>query len=418
MTRASLLTSYIRSLRSYATTLDRRGLAIFVIAMLLTVVGLIGASIYQAQAEDSYNAALLNALWRSYQQQNWNTNGRTYDPQNSNVTTSEAQGYTMLRAVWSDDRTTFDQTWQWTAAHLERSDKLFGWRYGRLPGGTDGILTSEGGENTASDADVDIATALLLASSQWHDQQYRTSARDVIAAIWNQEVIAAHGRLYLAADNLEKQSQLPTFVVNPSYLAPYAFRLFDRLDSSHSWSRLADDSYYFLQSVGSARLGGKNSAGLPPDWVAVDRRTGVLRASPNPGQTTDFGYNAFRVLWRVGLDWQWFHPDAAQQTFKSYGILNAEWQKHHSLAAVYGHDGTPKVAYESLALYGGTLGYFDATSSDTADDIVRTKIEPLYDPTHHQLKSTLSYYDNNWVWFGLALYENKLPDLVAGGGIS
>jgi endoglucanase len=82
------------------------------------------------------------------------------------------------------------------------------------------------------------------------------------------------------------------------------------------------------------------------------------------------------------------------------------------LAAVYGHDGMPKVSYESLALYGGVLGYFKATDSGIASDIVRTKLRPLYNQAHNTLTTRLSYYDNNWVWFGLALYEGRLPNLA------
>jgi len=41
----------------------------------------------------------------------------------------------MLRAVWSNDRDTFDSVWSWTKENLRvRGDHLFAWKY------KDGVL--------------------------------------------------------------------------------------------------------------------------------------------------------------------------------------------------------------------------------------------------------------------------------------
>ena len=56
--------------------------------------------------------------------------GRTLDPSQGGITTSEGQSYTMMRAVWSDDRATFDSSWQWTKDNLQRPDRLLSWRFG------------------------------------------------------------------------------------------------------------------------------------------------------------------------------------------------------------------------------------------------------------------------------------------------
>lgn len=417
--RTSYITDYADRIRSYIARQNPYRVAAFGLAIIILITGAIWAiaALYGRHAAEAYDTALLAALWSSYKQQDWDkTNGRTIDTQSNNVTTSEGQAYTMLRAVWMNDRPTFNMTWQWTAAHLQRSDSLFSWRYGTRSDGTAGILTNEGGENSASDADVDIATALLMAGAKWHSTQYRNTATTIVQAIWSHEIIRVQDHLYLAADNLEKSASTPTFIVNPSYLAPYAFRLFSKLDPQHDWNGLASDAYTFLGKVDTRPLGSTRAAGLPPDWVAVDRQTGALLPSTNPAQSTDFGYNAFRVLWRVGLDWQWSRTPAAQQTFQSYNILNSDWKRHHMLAAAYHHDGQPAVAYESLALYGGVLGYFNITDSSIADSIVQSKIAPSYDSGRQQLVRPLGYYDNNWVWFGLALYDNQLPDLSGYGG--
>ena len=114
---------------------------------------------------------MLNALWQDYKKE-YVENGtfRTIDRDRNNVTTSEGQSYTMLRAVWVGDKPTFDGAWGWTRTNLARpNDHLFSWLYGKKADGTYGILTDQGGNNTASDADSDIALALVMAYSRWQD---------------------------------------------------------------------------------------------------------------------------------------------------------------------------------------------------------------------------------------------------------
>ncbi|MBI2030558.1 hypothetical protein HYT05_02970, partial [Candidatus Kaiserbacteria bacterium] len=40
----------------------------------------------------------------------------------------------------------------------------------------------------------------------------------------------------------------------------------------------------------------------------------------------------------------------------------------------------------------------------------------LFDPDTNTWRAPLSYYDANWVWFGMALYNDQLPDLSLGLG--
>ena len=69
---------------------------------------------------------LLEPLWHSYKVTFIEpSSGRTIDPSRATITTSEGESYTMLRAVWRGDKTTFDTSWSWTQANLERPDHLF-----------------------------------------------------------------------------------------------------------------------------------------------------------------------------------------------------------------------------------------------------------------------------------------------------
>src|SRR5581483_9656600 len=105
------------------------------------------------------------------------------------------------------------------------------------------------------------------------------------------------------ADNLEKTSAAPVALINPSYLSPYSYRLFAKIDPAHPWNELVDSSYSVLQKSISEPLG-DTSGGLPPDWVAINKQTGALTASSNTALSSDFGYDALRVPFRMALDYE------------------------------------------------------------------------------------------------------------------
>ena len=72
--------------------------------------------------------------------------------------------------------------------------------------------------NSASDADQDIALALIFATKRWKQDHYIKEAQEVLADIWRQEVLELNGKYYLLAGNWAKMEALPT--INPSYLSP------------------------------------------------------------------------------------------------------------------------------------------------------------------------------------------------------
>jgi len=365
--------------------------------------------------DKSDSIKLESALWKSYLKNQWLSEGRTISNPVNSITTSEAQSYTMLRAVWEKNQTVFKTTWTWTQQNLERPDHLFAWEWGKNSNGKYGIMTANNGQNSASDADSDIALSLLMASVQWHNPVYKNDALKIINAIWNIEVVKINKQYYLAADNLEKTALTPYIVVNPSYFSPYSYRIFDRVDPDHPWLTLASNSYQELQQMSKAKLGLPFSVGLPPDWVVVYRSNNALSSAPNKTLSTNFGYNAIRVIWRTALDWQWYNQQESINTLKSFSFLESQWAANHSLVAIYSHSGKPLANYSSYAMYGATLAYFKYTNPKAGQIILEQKIiQPLLNKTTGKLKKQLNYYDNNWLWFGLELYNNQLTNIAGG----
>ncbi len=384
---------------------------ILLIAIALSIfVGVTFRNSKRAHQSIVYSPAyMLNALWQSYKK-NYieQSSGRTLDTQRDNITTSEGQSYTMLRSVWADDKTTFDTSWNWTKQNLQRpGDNLFYWLFGQKPDGSYGILNSQGGENSATDADTDIALALILASRRWQDDNYLEEAKKIIPNIWQEEVVTINNVPFISADNLEKNSE-KYILINPSYFAPYAYKMFSSLDPAHPWDQVVESSYNVIEQSMAQNLDAQQSAIIPPDWIAIDKTTGELTAPKASSTTTNFGYDAMRLPFRLAIDYQWTNSLRAKNLLEKMKFLGTQWQIHQQILATYKHDGSENSNIEAPALYGGTLGYFITTNSEQAKEVYTNKIQSLYSSDNQDWAHPMSYYDDNWVWFGMALYNSKI----------
>ena len=366
--------------------------------------------------------ALLMATWRTYEQDFITPDGQVRDPLSfpgrvprEHVlhvrTTSEGQSYAMLRAAWVGDRVELDRVWQWTRTHLQvRADHLLAWLWAPDQSDNWGVA----GSNSASDADEDVALALIFAWHRWHDAQYLSAARAMLDDMWRVEVARSHGVYYLTAGDWAA-SYGPGIVVNPSYLAPYAYRVFAREDPSHPWTELADGSYRALRACSWARLGPTRGAGLPPNWCLIDRVHGeAARFAKAEGD--DYGYDAFRVMWRVAVDAVWFGSTSARRYLKDSDYLRREWSGHGWLAAQYRHDGSlARRPWEDPTIYGGDVGNFVVTDPRAATTVLQEKLLASY--RHRDgvayWGERWSSYQQSWAWFGVALASGELPNLAA-----
>jgi endoglucanase len=357
--------------------------------------------------------SVLSSSWDRYKEQ-FIYEGRVLDHSQNDITTSEGQSYALLRAVWVDDKQAFDAVWEWTKTNLQgENNKLFGWRWGLRADGSYGFMEN-GGENSASDADTDIALALIFASKRWNDQRYLEEAKGVLADIWGYEVDNAQGKNYLVAGNWAMGGE--KLVLNPSYFAPYAWRIFAEVDKDRNWLSLIDPAYEVLNRSGFERLDKEKGVGLPPDWLALDRKTGSMEAASIGNYKTDYSYDAIRTPFRVALDYKWFGEQRALDYLKnSYGILNDHYLQNGKLPSGFTHDGKIADPNENPSMYATSLGYFLLVNPDTAKRIYEEKITKLYSGDKDAFNAALPYYDQNWLWFGTAFYNNFLVDLSKGG---
>ena len=326
----------------------------------------------------------LSALW-SFYRQTYIRDGRVISLDEQGVTTSEGQGYAMLRSVWSNDRATFDRVWQWTQQHLQiRHDKLFAWKW------KDRVLSL----NSATDADTDIALALLLASKRFADSRYERDARAILSSIWDQEMLHLPSGSYVTAGNWAIHEQHPT--IHVAYLAPYAYELFASIDTQHDWRKAVRSSYAILHWLYE-----EQQIALPPEVIYLDREHGgFLLKHPRSGETAGFGYDVVPLFWRVALDAQWFGRSEAALRGKMLGFFWSEWRARGKFFDRYTVTGEPRSSFEGLPLYATVHSLALLEHPELARRIAERTLPTLH--ANALAGRHTPYYLHNWLWFARA----------------
>jgi endoglucanase len=304
----------------------------------------------------------------------------------------------LLRAVWMDDRETFDKVWNWTRTNLSRSgkDNLFSWKWGAVQGGTFAKLD----EKAATDADQDIAGALLIAGKKWSNEEFTKEAGKIIDDIWKLDVVRIKGQPYLTAGPWASSLKNPR--LNPSYFAPYWYRVFSSVDKApdHDWQGLVNTCYSVLGQVSALSL-----VKLPADWCNIDGTTGEVTIE-SEDKASDYSYDAMRVPWRVALDLQLNNEPRAKEALERMIFLRENWRVNHKIQASYTAYGVTRSFEEPLVTFGCALPMFAILQPEMAQQILKERIYSVYKDGLFIPES--DYYNNNWAWFGLASYANKI----------
>jgi cellulose synthase (UDP-forming) len=331
----------------------------------------------------------LSALW-SFYKHTYIADGRVVSLDEGGITTSEGQGYAMLRAVWSNDRRTFTAVWDWTKRHLQRGDRLFAWKW-------NGRVLSP---NSATDADTDIALALILAARRFSVPAFEREALEILDAIWRTEILQVGRRYYVTAGNWAVPDEYPT--IHVAYLAPYAYQVFASVDDRHPWKRLVDSSYEVLHWIYFDQ-----KLPLPPDVVFVDKATGRLRLQqPRTGTSGSFSYDAFPLFWRVALDASWFGRSEAALRRTMLQFFEQEWQRRQRFFDHYTVRGQPLSRLEGLPLYATVQSLARHERHPLAAAIGQARLAALRQRA--QAGSETPYYLHNWLWFGQAFELQQL----------
>ena len=348
---------------------------------------------------------LLTKTWDAYKTR-FVEGGRVVEPEARRRTTAEGQALALFRAVYMDDRATFDALWAWTTANLRvRGDGLLAREWGDRPDGTAGVLDAR----SATASDQDVALALLFAARRWGEPAYQQAALGVLESIWERDTAEVGGRRLVVGGSLpagEATGGAP-MAVEPAAFAPYAYRVFAEADPSRPWLDLVESSYGLLARLQAAPIAGA-APGTLPDAVAFDPATGA--PIPALGQPVGDGDGAFGLYWRLGLDWLWFKEPRAQAALQAFAAPLQRLETEGRL--------TQHPASETMADYAAVAPALLATGSpDVAHRVVNERILRRYaDRPGFAAWGDDSYDedDQTMAWLACAVMDGSLANLWAG----
>ena len=202
-------------------------------------------------------------------------------PEGTCSTVSEAIAYGMLISVYMDDQSVFD--------------KLYGtWKSnGGNGGGMNWRVGCQGGSGSATDADVDAALALVMASKQWGGN-YLDDGKKIISWIASNDINGSQ----------IKPGNQWNDAFNPSYATTANFQLFQDVNGG-SWSGVISQAYNDLNSCQDSKTG------LVPDWCGWgDHKPTKTSAAVS----NDIGFydDAARTPWRMAWAYYWYGDTKAQ----------------------------------------------------------------------------------------------------------
>ncbi len=178
-------------------------------------------------AYDAWKAGHLEDCTGGVWRVRWETNRQ-------DATVSEGIGYGALLTVSYGDRSAFDGLIAY-AKLMHDSNGLMNWlRYGCDAHRETKDNSSP--DNSASDADLDLAMALLMAQCKWGDAQYGDRATEVINAIRTKMFMDVNGLHVLLPGDSTWFNGMGGGCINYSYLAPAYFRAFAKHVSADATS--------------------------------------------------------------------------------------------------------------------------------------------------------------------------------------
>jgi hypothetical protein len=222
-----------------------------------------------------YNRAISEAYTR-WKDKFVANDGGVVDPDEGNRVVSEAIGYGMLITAAMGDKATFDKIWGWAHSKIGNPPtRLLGW------------LNDQ--NNSATDADTDMAYALLMAEKQWPGSGYAAAGNALAALALARDT---QGGVLFAGEQFKT-------AINPSYYSPGFYQAFTGWDSVTTTTR-------GLLNTCSQGFGGLlpdwcNTSGAPVGASATGAAVTAATVCESDGVPC-LAYDGARVPWRLGFD--------------------------------------------------------------------------------------------------------------------
>ena len=310
-------------------------------------------------------------------------------------TVSEGIGYGMLITYFMKDWDKFDRIFKYYRAYPVSAASgyyFMKWKVSgdKYNGGF--VLGAQGG--SATDADLDVVTALLLAYAEKGSPEYLDYALKVANSIYMTEINATTNLLMPGNSG---GHMADGYCYNISYFSLVGLRLLAKYDTEHSakWNEVLAASKAYMKKVQDA------SYGLWPDWSDANGNPISPENSNNPSSTSAlydfFGLESVRIPLRLIWDYSWFGDEttkamASKAAQYIYGQANGDIM---NVLARYKYAGEQPTVGLGGAHFKGvfcalwTVNPDYANSVNTCRDVVLNASIKNYFETSLQLLSSL-----------------------------
>jgi endo-1,4-beta-D-glucanase Y len=237
---------------------------------------------------------------------------------------SEGMSYGMMIAVQMNLQTQFDRLWKFAKTYMQfpGGSGISAWRYyfkwqGTVnrSNATNWTVTFSDMTGPAPDGDEYFAAALYLAHKRWGSagtNNYKQEADNIAAAMLHNGSTSSDGR----GPIIHASQNMPVFYpqgasgnfTDPSYHLPAFYELFAAngpAGDAARWRQVAGVSRGFFVTSAHA------TTGLHPDYATF---AGAPTTAMSGDGHNDFGYDAWRVVMNMAVDYVWGSADSREKT--------------------------------------------------------------------------------------------------------
>jgi len=249
------------------------------------------------------------------------------------LSVSEGIGYGMLLAAVHEDWPTFNALWSYNIIMRDNSNYgLMPWRIYSFSNSID--------NQAAMDADIDVATSLIIAGKKTGNAAYTNDAVELVGRLYTYGV-HPQTLLILPGETWKNRN-----VYNLSYFSPAALKLFAEVDPAHDWNAVLNANYAYMLKVQ-----GLGAVPLFPDWSNADG----IPVDPENGSAAKsymlFYKESVRIPWRIAWDYYWNQDENAKTILTNMSTFI-------STATAGDPNAIPRTAYNYLT---GALSESSAT---------------------------------------------------------
>jgi hypothetical protein len=246
--------------------------------------------------------------------------------------------------------------------------------------------------NSATDGDLEIAWAYLLAAQVFQDEELSARGETILRAVRRASALPVQGGWFPAAGDWAVAER----IANLSYFLPYAHPWFAMADPEGDWDRVTEVGYDLIR-----RFRDEPGRRLPPAFFRLEPSGSTAPLATDSELETDFSFDAIRLFWRVEADCRITGRRPACSDPVGVAEALEVLVEDDGIVSRYAPDGTPLTDAQSPTFYAALLAPARRYAPNVARDLLAPRLAP--GALAALLEARDRYYDHNWVWFGIAL---------------